>query len=54
MGDFNTYGGSDEENAEIKRLNFELVRASTVLAPWLPLLRATRATRVTRPLATFY
>ena len=25
MGDFNNYGGSDEENAEIKRLNVEIV-----------------------------
>jgi len=25
MGDFNAFGGSDEENAEIKRLNAEIV-----------------------------
>jgi hypothetical protein len=36
MGDFSHYGGSDEENAEIKRLNAEIVSFAT---PFIALLR---------------
>lgn len=31
MGDFSNYGGSEEENAEIKRLNAEIVS----YRPWV-------------------
>lgn len=30
MGDFNGFGGSDEENAEIRRLNSEIVSSFTI------------------------
>jgi len=39
MGDFNTYGGSDEENAEIKRLNFELDTDPDNFSKWEELVR---------------
>lgn len=29
MGDFNGFGGSDEENADIRRLNSEIVSSFT-------------------------
>jgi hypothetical protein len=31
MGDFANFGGTDEENAEIKRLNGDIVRCDALL-----------------------
>ncbi|KAL2017891.1 hypothetical protein VTK56DRAFT_1547 [Thermocarpiscus australiensis] len=39
MGDFTNYGGSDEENAEIKRLNAELEADSDNFENWEKLVR---------------
>ncbi|KAL2271162.1 hypothetical protein VTJ83DRAFT_533 [Remersonia thermophila] len=40
MGDFANYGGTDEENAEIKRLNVELESDSDNFENWEKLIRA--------------
>lgn len=40
MGDFNQYGGSDEENAEIRRLNEEVEADSDNFESWEKLIRA--------------
>jgi hypothetical protein len=36
MGDYSNYGGSDEENAEIKKLNAEVVSPPMLCPPRLP------------------